>query len=112
MTNHKHIQQTVVNTRARRDLDATASLAPVSSNRHRTTASDFVIWQNESPPVLMNVNRKDCTHHGIGHGTKQAFEFRRSGGCHFSAKTNTDCIQEPMLVSLANIDWYCLTFHA
>ena len=59
----------------------------------------------------MNVDRKDCTHHGIGYGTEQAFEFRRSGGCHLGAETNASYVQEPMLISLADIDWHCLAFH-
>jgi hypothetical protein len=93
-------------------LDAAASLASIPDNRHRAAAGDLAIWQDEPAVILMNVNRKDSTHDGIRGGAKQAFEFRRSGGCNFGAKANAGYVQEPVVISLADIDWYCVTIHA
>src|SRR6476660_3867694 len=112
MADHKHIEQTIVNRRARRDLDAAPSLASIPDNRHRTAARDLAIWQDEPAVILMNVNRKDCTHHGIGGGAKQAFEFRRSGGCDFGTEANAGYVQEPAVVGFADVDWYCVSIHA
>src|SRR5205807_2753357 len=104
MTNHKHIEQTIVNTCARRDLDAPASLASIADNCHRAAARDLAIWQDEPAVILMNVNRKDGTHDGIGDGAKQALKFRGSAGCNLGGEANASYGLEPVSIGLAVVD--------
>src|SRR5512132_2575811 len=76
LTNNKHIEQTVVDLCTRSDLDTAASLAPVPDDCHRPAASNLAARQPDYSMILMKIDRQNCTHHGVGGRTKQAFEFR------------------------------------
>src|SRR4030095_9638333 len=75
-TKDKHIEQTVVDACAGCDLDPAASLAPVPDDRHRPAARNFAARQDQPSLIMMKVDRKNRTHHGVCGRTKQAFEFR------------------------------------
>ena len=55
---------------------AAARLAAIPDDCHRPAASNFAARQNEPSLIMMKVYRQNCTHHGVGGRTKQAFEFR------------------------------------
>src|SRR5882724_7713723 len=96
--------------RARSDLNTAACLPSIADDRHRAAASDFAIRQGEPSVIMMNIPRQNCTHHGVRRMAKQAFEFRRSGRCHLRAEANAGSIQEPMFISLTDVDWNTLAF--
>src|SRR5882757_2581033 len=75
LTNDKHIEQTVVDACTGSDLNTAARLAPIPNDCHRPAASNFAARQNEPSLIMMKVYRQNCTHHGVGGRTKQAFEF-------------------------------------
>src|SRR6266550_1285701 len=76
LTNDKHIEQTVVDPCMGSDLDAAARLASIPDDCYRATASNFAVGQTKLSLIMMKIDGQNCTHHGVGGRTKQAFEFR------------------------------------
>src|SRR4029077_14226850 len=76
LKNDKHIEQTVVDACTRSELETAARLAAVPNDCYRAAASNFPARQDQLSLIMMKVDRQNCTHHGVGGRTKQAFEFR------------------------------------
>src|SRR5215467_6728162 len=76
LTNDKHIEQTVVDACAGSDLDAPASLSPISDDRHQAAASNLAVRQYEASLIMTKIDRQNCPHHRVSGSAKQAFEFR------------------------------------
>src|SRR5262245_33894623 len=76
LTDDKYIEQTIVNACTGSDLHASASLTPVADNCHRPASSNFTTQQPQPSLIMMEIDRQNCTHHGVSSGTKQALEFR------------------------------------
>jgi hypothetical protein len=93
-------------------LETAACLTPIADDRRRSAAGDFAIRQGEPPPIMMNVHCQNRTHHCVRGRAKQVFELWWSGRCDLGAEANAGCVQEPMFIGFADVDWCRFSFHA